>query len=84
MLWLNILINIAPKYEEIENLLSNTPEPDKTQILAVIIATALYDDNPIKHINNSLKELRKTMFYNKILDVASFFLGVDKKSTRNF
>ena len=82
MLWLNILINIAPKYEEIENLLSNTPEPDKTQILGIIIATALYDDNPIKHINNSLKELRKTMFYNKILDVASFFLGVDKKSTK--
>ena len=32
MLLSNILINIAPKYEEIENLLSHISEPNKTQI----------------------------------------------------
>jgi len=82
MLLLNILNNIAPKYEEMENLLSNIPEPDKTFILGGIISRALYDDNPVEYINNKLKELRKTMFSNKILEAASVFLGIDKKSTK--
>ena len=82
MLLSNILINLAPKYEEIENLLSHTSEPTKTQILGGIVSTAVYDDNPVRFINNKLKELRKTMFYNKMLDAASVFLGSDKQSTK--
>jgi len=60
----------------------NIPEPDKTFILGGIISRALYDDNPVGYINNKLKELRKTMFSNKILEAASVFLGIDKKSTK--
>ena len=82
MLLSNILINIAPKYEEIENLLSHISEPNKTQILGGIVSRAVYDDNPFRYINNKLKELRKTMFYNKMLDAASVFLGFDKQSTK--
>jgi hypothetical protein len=44
MLLSNILINLAPKYEEIEHLLSNTPEPNKTQILGGLVSRALYND----------------------------------------
>ena len=82
MLLSNLLINLVPKYEEIENLLSQMPETDKTQILGGIVSRALYDDNPIRYINKRLKELRKTMFYKKIRDISSVFLGVDKKSTK--
>ncbi len=82
ILLLNILNKIAPKYEEIENLLSNALEPDKTQMLGNIISRALCDDNPIRNINNSLKELRKRTFYNKILDVASVSFGLDRESTK--
>ena len=84
MLLSNILINIAPKYEEIENLLSHISEPNKTQILGGIVSKAVYDDNPFRYINNKLKELRKTMFYNKMLDAASVFLGSDKQSTKEY
>ena len=48
MLLSNILINISPKYEEIENLLSHISEPNKTQILGGIVSRAVYDDNPFK------------------------------------
>lgn len=82
MLLSNILINLAPKYEEIEHLLSNTPEPNKTQILGGLVSRALYNDNPVRFINNKLKELRKTMLYNKMLDAASVFHSSDRQSTK--
>jgi hypothetical protein len=53
MLLSNILINLAPKYEEIAHLLSHTPEPNKTQILGGIVSRAVYDDNPVRFINNN-------------------------------
>jgi hypothetical protein len=84
MLLSNILIDLAPKYEEIENHLSHTPEPNKTQILGGIVSGAVYDDNPIRFINNKLKKLRKTMLYNKMLDAASVFLSSDRQSTKEY
>ena len=84
MLLSNILDKIAPKYEEIENLLSHIPEPKKTQILGGIISRAFYADNPIGFINNQLKDLRKAKFYNRMLDDASVFLGFDKQSTKEY
>jgi hypothetical protein len=80
----NTLDKIAPKYEEIRNLLSHIPEPKKTQILGGIISNAFYADNPIRYINNQLKNLRKAKFYNRMLDDASVFLGFDKQSTKEY
>ena len=82
MLLSNTLDKIAPKYEEIKNLLSHVPEPNKTKILGGIISRAFYADNPIRYINNQLKDLRKAKFYNRMLDDASVFLGFDKQSTK--
>jgi len=84
MLLSNILDKIAPKYEEIGNLLSHIPEPKKTQILGGILTRALYDDNPIRFMNNQLKDLRKAKFYDRMLDDASVFLGFDKQSTKEY
>jgi hypothetical protein len=84
MLLSNILDKIAPKYEEIRNLLSHIPEPTKTQIVGGIISRALYTDDPIRFINNQLKDLRKAKFYNIMLDDASIFLGFDKQSTKEY
>ena len=84
MLLSNTLDKIAPKYEEIKNLLSNMPEPDKTQMLGNIISRACYADNPIRYINNQLKDLRKVKLYNRMLDDASVFLGFDKQSTKEY
>ena len=57
-------------------------EPNKTQILGGIASRVVYDDIPFGYINNKLKELRKTMFYNKMLNAASVFLGSDKHSIK--
>jgi hypothetical protein len=84
MLLSNTLDKITPKYEEIRNLLLDIPEPTKTHILGGIISRALYADNPIRFINNQLKDLRKAKFYNKMLDDASIFLGFDKQSTKEY
>ena len=48
MLLSNILINIAPKYEEIENLLSNISDSNKKQILGGIVSRAVCDENPFR------------------------------------
>ena len=80
----NTLDKIAPKYEEIGNLLSHVPEPKKTQILGSIISRALYDDNPIRFINKELKDWRKAKFYNKMLDDVSVFLGFNIQSTKEY
>jgi hypothetical protein len=84
MLLSNTLDKIAPKYEEIKNLLSHVSEPNKTQFLGGIITKALVSDNPIRFINNQLKDLRKAKFYNKMLNDASFFLGTDRQSTKEY
>src|SRR5215213_1857458 len=84
MLLSNTLDKIAPKYEEIGNLLSHIPEPKKTQILGGILSRALYDDNPTRFMNNQLKDLRKAKFYDRMLDDASVFLGFDKQSTKEY
>ena len=84
MMLTDILDKIAPKYEEIGNLLSHVPEPKKTQILGSIISRTLYNDNPIRFINKELKDWRKAKFYNKMLDDASVFLGFNKQSTKEY
>ena len=84
MLLSNTLYKIAPKYEEIKNLLSPIPEPDKTQILGGIISRAFYADNTIRYINNQLKDLRKAKLYSRMIDDASVFLGFDKQSTKEY
>ena len=80
----NTLDKIAPKYEEIGNLLSHIPEPKKKQILGGIISRALYANDPIIFINKQLKDCRKAKFYNIMLDDASVFLGIDKQSTKEY
>ena len=84
MMLTDILDKIAPKYEEIGNLLSHVPEPKKTQILGGIISRAVVSDNPIKFINSKLKDLRKSKFYDKMLEDASVFLSFNKQSTKEY
>ena len=80
----NTLDQIAPKYEEMGNLLSHIPEPKKSQILGGIISRAIYADDPIVFINKQLKNWRKAKFYNRMLDNVSLFLGYDKQLTKEY
>jgi hypothetical protein len=80
----NTIDKLTPKYEEIRNLLSHLPEQKKTQILGGLINDALVSDNPLRYINNKLKEIRKAKFYNMMLDDASVFLGFNKHTTKEY
>jgi len=84
MMLTDILDKIAPQYEQIGNILSHVPEPQKTQILGSIISRALVSDNPVIFINKQLKDWRKAKFYNKMLDDASVFLGFNKQLTKEY
>ncbi|MGI0050632.1 MAG: hypothetical protein ACRD8K_02745 [Nitrososphaeraceae archaeon] len=80
----NTLDRIAPKYEEIKNLLSHLPEPTKTQMVGGLLSNAIASDNPIRFINKQLKVIRKAKFYNNMLEDASVFLGSDKRTTKEY
>lgn len=80
----NTLDRLAPKYEEIKNLLSHLPEPTKTQMIGGFLSNALISDNPIRFINNQLKDLRKAKFQHMMLNDVSVFLGFDKRTTKEY
>jgi hypothetical protein len=80
----NTLDKIAPKYEEISNLLSHIPESDRRQMLGNIISLAIYDDNPLRFINKKIKDLRKNKLHNLMLKDISFFLGMNIQLTKEY
>jgi hypothetical protein len=78
----DILDKIAPKYEEIENMLSHLPETQKKFILGGFVFQAISSDNPIRLMNKFLRDLRKAKFHNVMLENASITLGLDKQTTK--
>jgi hypothetical protein len=77
------LDKIAPKYEEIENILSSyMPEKERNFFLGGIICQAIPSDNPIGFINKCIRDLRKTKFHDVMIDNASTFLGWDRQTTK--
>lgn len=80
----NTLDKIAPKYEEIRNLLSHIPESNRRQMLGNIISLAIFDDNPLRFINKKIKDLRKNKLHNLMLEDASFFLGMNIQLTKEY
>ncbi|MGE0242635.1 MAG: hypothetical protein AB7F53_04640 [Nitrososphaeraceae archaeon] len=80
----DILDKIAPKYEEIENMLSHLPEPKKKSVLGGIVCRAIISDNPVRLLNNFIRDLRKAKFHNVMLANASIFLGSNKQTTKEY
>ncbi|HET7643841.1 MAG TPA: hypothetical protein VFK40_10060 [Nitrososphaeraceae archaeon] len=80
----NILDKIAPKYEEIENMLSHLSQIEKKSFLGNIVCQAIISDNPIIIMNKWIRDLRKAKFHNVMLENASISLGRDKKTTKEY
>ncbi|HET8794283.1 MAG TPA: hypothetical protein VFM31_10835 [Nitrososphaeraceae archaeon] len=80
----NILDKIAPKYEEIENMLSHLSQTEKKSFLGNIVCQAIISDNPIIFMNKWIRDLRKAKFHNVMLENASISLGRDKKTTKEY
>jgi hypothetical protein len=80
----DILDKIAPKYEEIENILSYMPEQDKKLLLGSIVCNTIISDNPVRFMNDRIRNARKAKYHNVMLDNASKFLGWNKQTTKEY
>ena len=77
------MFELAPMYEELENLLSNMPEPKRRGILGGIVSQAIYSDNPIVFMNTQLKTWRNATVCNRMRNNSSVFLGFNKQFTKD-
>ena len=76
------LDKIVPQYQQLENLLSHVPQPNRAALLGPILTNALNSENPIAYINNQLDEFRKAKTRNRMLDDISASLGLNKNITK--
>ncbi len=75
---------LAPKYEELENLLSPMPEPNRLRILGGIVSQAICSDNPVAFMNTQLKKWRNATICNRMISNSSVFLGMNKQFTKEY
>ena len=75
---------LVPMYEELENLLSNIPEPNRLGILGGIISRAIYSDNPIVFVKTQLKRWRSATVCNRMINNSSVFIGLNKQFTKEY
>lgn len=75
---------LAPKYEEIENLLSPRPEQLRRKILGRIVSQAIYSDHPVAFIDTNLKKLRNAIVVNRMIKNVSVFHGFNEQFTKEY
>jgi hypothetical protein len=78
------LHELAPQYQQLENLLSHIPEPNRRSILGSILTRALNSESPDAFIHNQLEGFRRAKTRNRMLDDISASLGFDKNMTKEF
>ena len=78
------LDKIAPKYEDINNLLSHLSEANRRQMVGNIICAAIYDDDPLRYINKQIKNLRKYKLHNLMLEDVSIYLVCNKHIAKEY
>ena len=79
----NTMNELAPMYEELENLLSNMPEPNRVGILGGIVSQAIYSNNPVVFMKTQLKAWRNATVCNRMINNSSVFLGCNKQLTKH-
>ena len=62
------LDQLAPQYQQLENLLSRVAQPIRTSILGSVLNMTLNSENPVAFINNQLHEFRRAKTRNRMLD----------------
>jgi len=78
------LDELGPKYQQLENLISHLPHPNRTSLVGSILNTALNSENPSSFINNQVEEFRRAKIRNRMLDDISSSLGFNKNITKEF
>lgn len=77
------LEELAPKYKEIEEILTGWPEGNKRWLLGFILISAVTSDNPSDFISSKLKNWRKAKTCNIMLNDAAICLGVNKNLAKD-
>ena len=78
------LDELAPQYQQLENLLSHLSQPDRSFLLGPILNMALNSENPIAFMNNQLDEFRRAKTRNRMLNDISSSLGFDKNIVKEY
>jgi hypothetical protein len=78
------LDELAPQYQQLENLLSHLSQPKRASILGPILKMALDSENPIAFMNNQLDEFRRSKIRDRMLDDISAHLGFDKNISKEY
>ena len=78
------LDEIAPQYQQLENLLSRVAQPIRTSILGSVLNNTLNSENPIAFINNQLDEFRRAKTRDRMLNEISKSLGLNKNITKEY
>ena len=78
------LDELGPKYQQLENLLSHLPHPNRTSLVGSILNSALNSENPSSFINNQVEEFRRAKIRNRMLDDISASFGFNKNITKEF
>ncbi|MGZ5511220.1 MAG: hypothetical protein ACXWFC_12235 [Nitrososphaeraceae archaeon] len=78
------LDEIAPQYQQLENLLSRVAQSNRTAILGYVLNNALTSENPVAFINNQLEEFRRAKTRDRMLDEISASLGLNKNITKEY
>jgi len=80
----NKLDKVAPQYQQLENLLSHIPEPNRRSILGSILTRALNSESSVAFIHNQLEGFRRAKTRNRMLDDISASLSLNKNMTKQF
>ncbi|HEX7141271.1 MAG TPA: hypothetical protein VF222_02210 [Nitrososphaeraceae archaeon] len=78
------LDELAPQYQQLENLLSHVAQPKRASILGPLLNMALNSENPVAFINNQLDEFRRAKTRDRMLDEISAYLGLNKNVTKEY
>ena len=79
----NTMIELAPKYEEIENLLSHMPEPKKASDSWKYCESSYGSYNLVIFMNTQLKIWRNATVCNRMIKNVSVFSGLMNNLQRN-
>ena len=70
------LEKLVPKFEELEQALSNSSSEEKQEILGEVIKLAISSPDPIRSMNGKLEAIRKGSSVRRMINCGALSLGV--------
>jgi hypothetical protein len=77
-----VLSPLAPKYEELRQILDHVPEPSKNLLLGHALSSAINSDNPVETMQRKVIEYRKSKSTVMMLNDLTKVYGGNKEFTK--